>query len=106
LHDVGKPFVVGKDEKGLVTFYNHEIVGAKIAREIAGRLRLSKKDREKIVTLVRWHMFTVDEKATDAAIRRFIRRVGVENIRDMLDLRVADRLGSPKAGVLPFLESA
>ena len=38
-------------------------------------------------------MFTVDEKITDAAIRRFIRRVGVENVKDMMDLRIGDRLG-------------
>lgn len=94
LHDVGKPFAVGTDKQGLVTFYNHEIVGAKKAWEICDRLRFSKKDREKIVTLIRWHMFTVEEHTTDASIRRFIRRVGVENIRDMIDLRIADRLGS------------
>lgn len=38
-------------------------------------------------------MFTVDEKITDAAIRRFIRRVGVNNVKDMMDLRIGDRLG-------------
>lgn len=94
LHDVGKPYVVGKDNSGFITFYNHEIAGAKIAKEICDRLRFSKKDREKIVLLIRWHMFTVEEHTTDASIRRFIRHVGVENIRDMIDLRIADRLGS------------
>jgi len=43
--------------------------------------------------LVRWHQFTVDEKQTDSAIRRFIRNVGLEHVEDMLTLRVADRLG-------------
>jgi histone H3/H4 len=38
-------------------------------------------------------MFTVDEKITDAAIRRFIRKVGVENVKDIIDLRIGDRLG-------------
>lgn len=38
-------------------------------------------------------MFTVDENITDAAIRRFIRRVGLENVADMMDLRIGDRLG-------------
>src|SRR5664279_5540000 len=38
-------------------------------------------------------MFTVDEHITDSAVRRFIRRIGVENVRDMMDLRVGDRLG-------------
>ncbi len=94
LHDVGKPRVASMDTQGLVIFHNHEIVGAKIARDICDRLKFSKKDRQKVITLIRWHMFTVDEKSTDAAIRRFIRRVGIENIQDMLDLRIADRLGS------------
>lgn len=93
LHDIGKPNVVTTDKEGYVIFHNHEIVGARMAKEIADRLRFSKKEREKIVTLIRWHMFTVDEKITDAAVRRFIRRVGVENVRDMMDLRIGDRLG-------------
>jgi len=92
LHDVGKPFVV-KGEGEERTFYNHEVVGARIVRKIAQRLKFSKKEEEKLVTLVRWHQFTVDERQTDSAIRRFIRNVGKENLQDMLDLRVGDRLG-------------
>jgi tRNA nucleotidyltransferase/poly(A) polymerase len=69
------------------------MAGAKMAREIADRLRFSKKEKEKISMLIRWHMFTVDEHITDAAVRRFIRRIGVENVRDMMDLRIGDRLG-------------
>ena len=93
IHDVGKPTVQSADENGLVIFYNHEIAGSKIAYQIAERLRLSKKDRQKIVTLIRWHMFTVDEHITEAAVRRFIRRIGTENVQDMMDLRIGDRLG-------------
>jgi tRNA nucleotidyltransferase (CCA-adding enzyme) len=93
IHDIGKPTVKATDEHGLVIFYNHEIAGAKIAYQLAEQLRFSKKEREKIVKLVRWHMFTVDEHITDSAVRRFIRRIGVENVRDMMDLRVGDRLG-------------
>ncbi|MHA1544260.1 MAG: CCA tRNA nucleotidyltransferase, partial [Alphaproteobacteria bacterium] len=93
LHDVGKPLVVRKDKKGTITFYNHEVVGASIVRNIARRLKFSKKDREKLVTLVRWHQFTVDERQTDKAIRRFIRNVGKENLADILELRRADRVG-------------
>lgn len=93
LHDVGKPKVQGIDEQGYIVFYNHEVVGARIARDICDWLHFSKKDREKVFTLIRWHMFTVDEHITDTAVRRFIRRVGVENVKDMMDLRVGDRLG-------------
>jgi putative nucleotidyltransferase with HDIG domain len=94
IHDVGKPRVRSEDSQGLVIFHNHEVVGAHMAREICDRLRFSKKDREKVVTLIRWHMFTVDEHITDGAVRRFIRRIGVDNVKDMIDLRIGDRLGS------------
>jgi len=93
IHDIGKPRVASSDENGLVIFHNHEIVGARMASEIADRLRFSKKEKQKIVTLIRWHMFTVDENITDSAVRRFIRRVGVETVQDMMDLRIGDRLG-------------
>jgi putative nucleotidyltransferase with HDIG domain len=93
LHDVGKPKVATKDNEGFVIFHNHEIVGAKIAEKICERLKFSKKEKEKIVTLIRWHMFSVNENLTDAGVRRFIRRIGVGNVTDMMDLRVGDRLG-------------
>lgn len=94
IHDIAKPRVAGKDEEGYVIFHNHELVGSRMASEICDRLRFSKKDKQKISMLVRWHMFTVDEHTTDASIRRFIRRVGVDNVKDMIDLRIGDRLGS------------
>lgn len=93
LHDVGKPYVRSEDAEGHVIFYNHEVKGARIVADICDRLRLSKKQKEKIITLIRWHMFTVDEHITDSAIRRFLRRIGVENVADMMDLRIGDRLG-------------
>lgn len=94
LHDVGKPQVAATDEDGYIVFYNHEVAGAITAKKIADRLHLSRKQRDKLYTLIRWHMFTVNEHATDSAIRRFIRNVGIENVADMIDLRIGDRLGS------------
>ena len=57
------------------------------------RLRLSRAQADKVTTLVRWHQFTVDERQTDSALRRFIRHVGQENLTDILALRIGDRLG-------------
>jgi putative nucleotidyltransferase with HDIG domain len=95
LHDIGKAKTYRKDEKtAIITFYNHEVVGAHIASEIADRFKLSKKDKEKLLLLIRHHQFTVSEEQSDKAIRRFIRQVGLEYIDDMLALRTADRLGS------------
>ncbi len=94
LHDIGKPVVFRKNPKtNLITFYNHEVVGAEMVKNILRRLNFSKKNTDKIYTLVRWHQFSVDETQTDAALRRFIRRVGKENLQDMIDLRIGDRLG-------------
>ncbi len=93
LHDVGKPYVASEDSEGFIIFYNHEVVGSKISKDIAMRFRLSNDQKEKLYTLIRWHMFTVDEHITDSAVRRFIRRVGLENVKDMIDLRIGDRLG-------------
>lgn len=93
LHDVGKPQTYKKLESGTITFYNHEMVSTKIAENIAERLKFSKKEHDKFITLIRWHQFTVDEHQTDSAIRRILRNVGLENMDDMLALRVADRLG-------------
>lgn len=93
VHDIGKPQTYKKLASGTITFYNHEMVSTKIAENIAQRLRFSRKETDKFITLVRWHQFTVDEHQTDSAIRRVLRNVGLENMDDMLALRVADRLG-------------
>jgi len=93
LHDIDKPVVAKAEGARGVTFYNHEVSGARTAKRIAERLKLSKKDQDRVFTLVRWHMFVYESKMTDASIRRFIRRVGKENIVDMIALRIGDRVG-------------
>lgn len=95
LHDIGKVKTFKKDpETELITFYNHEVVGTALAKKIADRLKLSNKQKDKLVTLIQYHQFTVSELQTDKAVRRFIREVGMENLQDMIDVRIADRIGS------------
>jgi len=93
LHDIGKQATFKKTKEGVITFYNHEIIGAGMVRSIGRRLRLSKRDLQRLIIFVRWHQFSVDERQTDAAIRRFIRRVGKDNLNDILAVRTGDRLG-------------
>ncbi len=93
LHDIAKPDTFAL-VNGLPTFYNHEIIGSRIAKKIARRLRLSNAEVDRVFTLVRYHMFHYQPDQTDAALRRFMRKVGLENIDDILDLREGDRLGS------------
>jgi len=99
LHDIGKPRT--KRGQGTdATFYNHEMVGAQMAEKILNRLRFPKKDTDSIVNLVRYHLFyyNVDEVG-ESSVRRLVRNVGIENMEDLLQLRMADRIGSgcPKA---------
>jgi len=98
-HDIAKPRV--KVGQGLnSTFYNHEVVGAKMTFGILNRLKFSKKDIEKITTLVRYHLFyyNVDE-VSESSVRRLVKNVGQENMEELLLVRQADRIGSgvPKA---------
>jgi tRNA nucleotidyltransferase/poly(A) polymerase len=93
IHDSGKAKTFKKLENGTITFYNHELVSANNAYNIAKRLRFSRKSTDKLIKLVRWHQFTVDERQTDSAIRRFIKNITPEYVTDILDLRVGDRLG-------------
>ena len=101
-HDIGKP-ATRKIINEAATFYNHEYVGAKMTRKIMERLRFSNDDTERVVNLVRNHMFyyNVDE-VTAASVRRLIAKVGRENLRDLISLRVADRLGSGTPKAMPY----
>jgi len=93
LHDIGKVKTVKTDSSGNVTFYNHDLVGGKLILEVSKRFNLSKIQTDKLYRLMRFHMFTVTEEQTDSAIRRFIKNVGLENLEDIMAVRVGDRLG-------------
>ena len=98
-HDIGKPRVK-KGEGPEATFYNHEVVGAKMTFQILSRLKFPKKEIEKITKLVRYHLFyyNVDE-VSESSVRRLVRQAGPENMEELLQVRMADRIGSgvPKA---------
>ncbi|MHB9019990.1 MAG: CCA tRNA nucleotidyltransferase [Minisyncoccota bacterium] len=99
LHDVGKP-ASKRGEGPDATFYGHQVIGAKMAARIMDRLHFPNEITEKVIGLIREHMFVYDpETVTDAGARRLLRRVGSENIEDLFLLREADRIGSgvPKA---------
>ena len=98
LHDLGKPATLADGH-----FHHHDVVGAQQAVALLQRLRAPRATIETIEVLVRHHMFTVDPDATGAAIRRFIKRVGVEHVHALLELRRADDIGSGRPGDSPSL---
>lgn len=98
-HDIAKPHTKKGDGPDS-TFYGHDVVGARMTLQIMSRLKFPKNDTEKVSLLVRYHLFQSDpEKITDSAVRRVLRNVGPENIWDLIDVRLCDRIGSgvPKA---------
>jgi len=104
LHDIGKP-ATWEEREGRVTFYNHQHLGAEMTAGIMGRLKFSNADTEYVVRLVDNHMFDYKTEWTDGALRRFVKRVGVEAIADVFDLRIADFLGNGlRQGFPSYLE--
>ena len=92
-HDIGKPATRKEAADGSCTFYRHESVSEKMTRSIMKRLKYPNAEIEKTAHLVAQHMFHYDPFWTDAAVRRFIVRVGKENIDDLFALRKADVFG-------------
>lgn len=94
LHDVGKPRTRAFSEKTEdYTFYEHERVGAEMADPLLTRLRFSNEDRARIVALIRHHLICYSDTWTDAAVRRWLRRVTPELAPDLYEIGVADALG-------------
>lgn len=100
-HDIAKPRTK-KGEGPEATFLGHEYLGAKMTQKILERLKFSREVINKVVHLIKYHMFYYNVgEVTASGVRRFIARVGIENVDDLMKVREADRIGSgvPKAVV-------
>ena len=104
LHDIGKPptrRTGGKNKH--YTFFGHEVVGERMTKTILERLKYPKEEALIIQKLVRWHMFFSDpDQITLAAVRRTIVRIGEDQIENLLNLRVCDRIGTGRPKEQPF----
>lgn len=100
-HDIGKAVTRREEEDGEATFYNHEVIGSRITKKIMRRLKFSNDDISRVNRLIVNHMFHYQDEWTDGAVRRFMRKVGLENLADLFSLRVADRKGSGMRNGLP-----
>ncbi len=103
-HDISKPETKRySKEKGVITFYGHDVVGGRVTREIMERLKFPKDLIDQVSMFVRWHMFFSDtEQITLSAVRRLITNVGKENIWDLIDLRICDRVGTGRPKEEPY----
>jgi len=102
-HDIGKPPTKRGEDTADITFYGHEVVGAKMSKVILNRMKYPTKVIETVTKLIRWHMFFSDtEQITASAVRRMIVNVGKEYIWDLIDLRVCDRVGTGRPKENPY----
>ena len=96
-HDIGKPKSRRVGVKKAYTFYGHEVVGARMAKQIMERLKYPKKTTDLVVSLVRNHMFFSDTEAiTLSAVRRIVQKVQPEHVWELMDIRECDRVGMKK----------
>ncbi|MEI6042108.1 MAG: CCA tRNA nucleotidyltransferase [bacterium] len=102
-HDIGKPPTKRGSETSDITFYGHEVVGAKMSKVILERMKYPTKVITVVTKLIRWHMFFSDtEQITPSAVRRMIANVGKEYIWDLVDLRICDRVGTGRPKENPY----
>lgn len=103
-HDIAKPDTRRwSEEKKDWTFYGHEVVGARKTEKILQNLKFSRETIEKVIKLVRWHMFFSDtEQISLSAVRRIVSKVGKENIWELMDVRSCDRIGTGRPKESPY----
>lgn len=93
LHDVGKPESKVEQDGGEISFHRHEEISARMAAAILTRLKLPNALIDEVIHLVRHHMFAYEEGWSDAAVRRFLARVGEDKVEALFALRLADGFG-------------
>jgi|TARA_Y100000310_G_scaffold344730_1_gene459118 putative nucleotidyltransferase with HDIG domain len=103
-HDISKPETRRwSDEKKDWTFHGHDVVGARVTKKILNNLKFPKKTVEKVVALVRWHLFFSDpDQITLSAVRRMVKNVGRDNIWDLMNVRACDRIGTGRPKEHPY----
>jgi tRNA nucleotidyltransferase (CCA-adding enzyme) len=89
LHDIGKPATAADGH-----FYGHEAVGAEQAADLLRGWHVPRATVDRVVHLVRHHMFAYDAAWSDGAVRKFIVKVGRGALDDLFALREADSVGS------------
>ena len=106
-HDIGKPLVRDQKPSGEYTFYQHEKKSAEICGLILNRLRFPKETNTRVCELIKHHMFFYEDSWTDAAVRRFLVRIGYNSNPMILDnlflLRRADVYGMSRQIPPPHL---
>ena len=100
-HDIGKPGARTEQLKSLdpqrpaklstiISFHNHDKISVEKTEVILQRLKFSNKMIYDVTHLIRNHMIAYDTSWSDAAVRRFIVRVGVPYLERLFELSLCD----------------
>lgn len=90
LHDIGKPSTFTLDDNGYGHFYGHPEKSYEISQSvISNTLRLTNKEKDEVLTLVRFH--DAPFACTEKSARRAMQKFGIEYVRDFTILRQSDR---------------
>ena len=94
LHDIGKPSTMTLKDYGMMRFFGHDVQGSKMAKDVLRRLKCSNRTIDDVGLLIAEHMTRYTPDWTDGAVKRFIRRVGSQNIGMLFELQWCDQTAS------------
>jgi len=99
LHDIAKPKTRAFNRKKKdYTFYNHEVQSAFDTKTILRRLKFSNKEIDYVFRVIINHMYYITDRTKLSTVRQFMHRAGHDVVRDILRLRIADRVGNLTKG--------
>ena len=97
LHDIGKPRCYTEDENGDGHFYGHAAVSAEMAEQILRRLKYDNDTIDTVKKLILYH--DAEVQASNKNIKRWLNRIGVERLRQLLQVKRADAMAqAPEHG--------
>ncbi|PMP93066.1 MAG: polynucleotide adenylyltransferase [Hydrogenobaculum sp.] len=98
LHDIGKPHTMKIDEKGNITFYEHDKVGEELVSKISNELSFGEELSRFLQKMVRMHLriFYLRESLENLTPRAYgkLLREAEEDIYPLMILTIADAMGS------------
>ena len=94
LHDIAKPQTMIINPYGIMRFFGHDIKSAQMARVVMRRLKCSNQLTDTVCNLIENHMVKYRDNWTDGAVKRFIKRVGKDNINELFELQWCDQIAS------------
>ena len=90
-HDIGKPFVYTEDKNNIGHFYGHALVSWSISKCVLKELKCSNDIIENVTELIKFH--DVEFNPTKASVKRLLNKLGEQQLRRLISLRIADIWG-------------